>query len=469
MKRPPPRCLLRLLALAMTLGAAAAPPGEALPLGEGLRLGGLFYADYYGLIDPSVGYENGRLRITAAPELSGGVESGWLDYRLSAVLFVDFFREPRFVEPARMLREAVLGLHFGKFDISLGQTFVNWGKVDVLSPLNVINHSDTTVLSLDNVFESVLPDILARVQYFPTDFLNFEVVYVPFLQPNLYDFQEIRIDERITVPALVTGTEMLFDVKAAFLNRTVPLFSEWANSVYTAVRYTSFLFDLVASYANYVDHDPDFDVSGISETVDSSGTPEEHVITGTAYATYNRVQNIGLGITFYLGDLLVSLDSALKLTANAAGTRLGVKKSEVFTVLQLEQIFFGNWRAQANVFYRQIINADAPVESAFTPLFEAYFNGQIEEYLLQSPASQLYFLLHVDTSFLHEKLLLGATFLYQQAGSEAAYLVPRLAYKLSDYLTVATGADIWWARESVGLLGINEDRDNFFVRLELRL
>jgi hypothetical protein len=292
---------------------------------------------------------------------------------------------------------------------------------------------------------------------------------VPFLQPNLYDFEEIKIKQVFTIPPFGSGTAQSYDVDAAFLNRAVPLFSEWANSLYAAVRYNSFLFDLVASYANYVDHDPDFDLSGIRETITVTGT-EDHLIVGTAYPAYNRVQNIGVGIAFYLGDLLVSADSALKLTPNLRGTRLGMKKSEIFSALQLEQIFFGNWRAQANLFYRYILNAEAPVQSAFSPFLQAFLEAEIEDYLLQTPASQVYLLLHLDTSFLHEKLVVAATFLYQHAklaAERAYYLIPRIAYRLSDYLTFATGADIWWAQENVGLLGLNEDRDNFFVRLEL--
>ena len=137
-----------------------------------IDFGGIVAIDYYALIDPTTFYESERIRLSLAPEISGRSKSRWLDFHLSGLLYAQPIGEPAFVELERIVREAYLGLHFSIFDINIGQKFVNWGKVDILSPLNIINHSDTTVLSLDNILEGSLPDPLVQVQVYLADSFN---------------------------------------------------------------------------------------------------------------------------------------------------------------------------------------------------------------------------------------------------------------------------------------------------------
>jgi len=98
---------------------------------------GILWTDYYADIDPC---SNARVRLTLAPELKWKSNCGVVDLHLSAVGFVQAIDEPVLIEPERIIREAYLGLHIGIFDLYLGQKFVNWGMVDFLSPLNVVNH-----------------------------------------------------------------------------------------------------------------------------------------------------------------------------------------------------------------------------------------------------------------------------------------------------------------------------------------
>jgi hypothetical protein len=419
---------------------------------------GIFQVDYYGLIDPSTFYDSERIRITVVPELDAKSETGSIDFHLSGLVYLQAIKEPVVINPAKIVREAYLGFHFSIFDINLGQKFVSWGKVDFLSPLNVINHSDTSVLSIDNILEASLPDLLAQIQIYPLDTLFFEIVYVPFLQPNVYDIESIHI-KYFFPPSFFSG----YDIDAWFINREIALFSEWAHSVHAAAQYTSYYLDLIVTYSYYLDQNLDFDLSGVTQTY-NSGT-NTHIIRGTAYPAFNRVHNIGLGLSFYLGDFLISADSAIKITQDREGSIMEIKNSELFSTFQVERMYVNKVRVHLNLYHRYVFNYDTPIESPYSTLIQNNISTVIDDYLLQKPQSQLYLLGHLDTHFFRERLLLGANFIYGYT-EKGYYIVPRITYKVNDHLTLFTGADIWIEGNVESFLGRNEMRDNFYVRVQ---
>ena len=425
--------------------------------------GGFFWADYYALVDDSTWYTSERVRFTVAPELKWKSESGLWDAHLSAVAYIqpletdEFLFPPAIIEQERIIREAYLSLHLGMFDIDLGQKFVTWGMVDYLSPLNVVNHSDTTVLSVDNLLEGSLPDVLAQLRIYPVDGLSIELIYAPFLQPNLFDIEDIDVVENFTLPSGST-----YDINASFKDKRIPLFSEWAHSFYSAVHYSSYIFDLIVSYSTFLDKNPDFDLSAINETETAGPT---YTVTGTAYPTYTRVHNIGAGSSFYLGNFLISADSAIKITKDWQGSVIEIRNSELFTALQVERLFWNRVRAHLNLYHRYVINYDTPLESPYSPPIEAFVVYVIEPYLLQKPQSQYYFLAHLDSHFFRERLVLGVNFVYGYT-EQGYYLVPRITYKASDRVAFSAGADVWVDGDSGSFLGRNETRDNFFIRVQ---
>ncbi|MBA7708390.1 hypothetical protein ES703_117288 [subsurface metagenome] len=436
-----------------------------------LSFGGIFQIDYYGLIDPVTFFDSERIRITIAPEIAGRNSSDWIDYLLNAVLYLQPIGEPAVIDPERIIREAYLGFHFRTFNVYLGQRFINWGKVDVMSPLNVINHSDTEVLSMDNIFEASVPDFLGQLKIYPSDSINIDIVYVPFFQPNIYPIEEIKIDEEITFDLPWAKTQY-YNVHAAFKKREIGLFTEWGQSVHFAVNYTSFLFDFIAAYSFYMDHRLDFDLSGIEEEIIEDVDFDTHVITGTAFPSYNRVHSFGFGVSFYLKNLLISADASLKLSRDRDGSCMEIKNSELFYSVQVERMFFTDVRGQLNFFHLYVLNYDAQIQSPYSFFVEAYINAVIDNYLFQKPQSQIYFLGHLDTTFIHQKLSVGINVIYEHseiASQRAYYAAPRVGYKLSDYLTLFAGADIWLKGSEERFIGRNKEKDNFYVRLQLAL
>ena len=424
-------------------------------------------ADYYGFIDATTFFGSARARLTVVPELSFKTVSRVFEARLSALLYLQAFEEPMVVEPERILREAYVGLHVGLFDIFLGQRFVRWGKVDVMSPLSNVNHSDTTVLSMDDPYEGVLPDLMLQIQFYPSDTWYVDAVYVPFLSPDIIGIEDVIIKDQLRIDLL--GLTSVYNVDAAFLNRSVQPFSEWAHSLHLAAHINSFWFDFTGVYSLFIDQSPDFDVSDIAESVTVNGSTTTHAISGTAYPAYNRAHSIGLSVAFYLGDFLVSADTALKLTKNLDGTRMEVKNNEFFSVLQIERLFWQNrLRAQANVFHRYILNYEAVTVSDYSPVVQAYIGETVAEYLLQKPQSQTYALLHGEASFLRERLSIAASIIYG-FDEKVVFVIPRLSFKLSDYVSFGLGSDMWFGQEGTGLLGASIDNDNVYLRAQLEL
>ena len=425
-------------------------------------------ADVYGLIDPTTFFTLARARLTLVPEISFKTASRVLEARLSALLYLQAFEDTIVVDPERILREAYAGLHVGLFDIFVGQRFVKWGKVDVMSPLNNVNHSDTTALSMDDPYEAALPDFMLQVRFFPSDSWYADVVYVPFLQPDIIGMEETVIQDQLQID-LLDGTSQVYNVDAAFLNRSVKPFSEWAHSLHISAHLNSFWFDFTGVYSFFIDQTPDFDLSDIQETITSSGSTTTHTISGTAYPAYNRAHNIGLSAAFYLGDFLISADAALKLTNDIDGSRMDVKNSEIFAVLQIEGLFWQNrLRAQANLFHRHILNFDATTVSDYSPVVEAYIREIVAEYLIQKPQFQTYVLLHGEANFLRERLSIATSVIYG-IDEEVVFVMPRISLKLSDFVSFRLGSDIWFGSQGNGLLGAGLYDDNAFFRAQLEL
>jgi hypothetical protein len=118
-----------------------------------------------------------------------------------------------------------------------------------------------------------------------------------------------------------------------------------------------------------------------------------------------------------------------------------------------------------NAYHRYVFNYYTPIESPYSSLIKNYIIAVIDDYLLQKPESQFYFLAHMDSNFLRERLLLGINFVYGHT-ERGYYLVPRISWRASDRIRLSAGGDIWIAGDAESFLGRNESRDNFFLRVQ---
>ena len=295
------------------------------------------------------------------------------------------------IDPEFIVRQAYVTLRTDAFDVDAGQKFVHWGKIDLLSPLDVVNHTNTSTLGLGDAFESPLADPMVHVTAYLDDALSLELVYVPFLAPDLIGIAELDFDL----------TFANYDIDAGFQNPRVALFSEWAHSVHAALSYTSFDVDAQVVYSFFRDQTPDFDLSGIRETSRTVGDETHYSIRGVVVPGYNRAHNFGVGASAGLAGFVLSADAGLKLTENADGTRIDVKRPEILYAVQADRaVSIGQqpFNVSAAWYHRLILHSDAELKSVYSPLVENVVAALRDFYMLQEEPSTVYLVGRLDTS-----------------------------------------------------------------------
>jgi len=85
------------------------------------------------------------------------------------------------------LEEFYADLHFGKFDLRLGQQIVTWGRMDVFAPTDTINSVDYTKMIDTELGHYKIPNLMAKADYYWTNF-NAEAIFIPFFRPARLDF-----------------------------------------------------------------------------------------------------------------------------------------------------------------------------------------------------------------------------------------------------------------------------------------
>ncbi len=434
---------------------------------------GHFQTDYYGNIEPTTPYSNQRLRLYLQPVISEKLFNHKFSFLVSGNLFYQpigknypTIGKEGFVSLDYLVREAYLGFHFSFFDLFLGQKFVNWGKVDVLSPLNVINPSDLTVLSPDNTEESSLADPLAQVQIYLSSELNVEFVYVPFFQPSIYPISEIEI--KTNIPTSLFSRTSIYDIDASFINKKIKPYRELCHSLHSSLNYMSDLIDITAAYSYYKDHLFDFDLTNLKEDTIIGTSTNIHQITGDAYPAYHYIHKIGLAGSYDHKGYDFNLDTSLLLTEDKDGSRMDIKNNEIFNTIQVGHKFINKLYTQLNLVHRLILSFDADIQSEYSIVVQNFIKSEIDKYFFQQSKSQLYLLIHADMNYLYEKLFLGINIIHGMAEKES-YCSPRISYKLSDYITCYAGTDIWFGGEGDGFLSRNQLNDNFHVKLKIEI
>ena len=443
----------------------------ALPVlfAQEVAVRGFVRLDHYGGVAEESFYSNERVRLTALTQLHADDEAGFWSAFLEVVAHLQYDEEGFSVAPGAltardiddMIRRAYVSLRFDAFDVEIGKKFVHWGKVDFLSPLDVINHVNLEVPALGDLFEGPLADPLLHVTAYPTDDLSIELVYVPFLAPVVVEVEELAIDVEVG----------LLDIDLASRFPEVEPFSEFAHSVHGAISYSTFRADFQLSYSYFRDQIPDLDLSDVQER---SG--DRYVISGTIVPAYGRAHNIGLGASLGLDGWVISADVGAKFHANNLdGSRIDVKNPEIRTVLQVDHPFaIGGQQLflTAGAVHRLVLYDDSAWESDYSLFLEHTIGTEADRYLLQEDPSSWYMLSRLQTSFLREQLSIEATGAWGIT-EQALHLAPRVSYAITDTWSVAAGANLWLMLDGpestrTGVLRRDDAKDNVFVQTTLR-
>ena len=464
------RAIAPAVALSLTVTQAAAD-------GVDLSLGGFVQLDHYGLVAEERLYTNERVRLTAAAQVEAVNAAGDLAAFAELQAFAQIgehvavpetaverrIGEVVVIDPEFIVRQAYVTLRTDAFDLDVGQKFVHWGKIDLLSPLDVVNHTNTSTLGLGDAFESPLADPMIHATAYLDDAFSLELVYLPFLAPDLIGIAELDFDL----------TFLNYDIDARFENPRVALFSEWAHSVHAALSYTSFAVDAQVTYSHFRDQTPDFDLSGVRETTRMVGDETHYEVRGVVVPGYNRAHNFGVGASATVAGFVVSADGGLKLTGNADGSRIDIKRPEILYAVQADRaVSIGPqpFNVSAAWYHRLILHPDAELKSKYSPLVENVVVALRDFYLLQEDPSTVYVVARADTSLFRETLsvgLIGAWGITERA----LHLAPRAGLRLSDHVSAAAGANLWfeWSPGvASGLLGRDDAKDNVFAQLVVR-
>ena len=453
------------IAAVLAWGVAALSVAVAQEVG----VGGFVRLDHYGGVAEERFYSNDRVRLTALSQIRADDDAGFWSAFVEVVAHLQYDDEGFSVAPGaltlrdvdNLVRQAYASFRFDAFDVEIGKKFVHWGKVDFLSPLDVVNHVNTEVPALVDVFEAPLADPLLHVTAYPTDELAIELVYVPFLAPYVIAVDELAIDFQLG----------LLDVDVEFRSPEVEPFSEFAHSVHGAISYSTFLADLQLSYSWFRDQIPDIDLSGLDERIDVL-----HEIEGTILAAYGRAHNIGLGASVGLDGWVISADVGAKFHQNNLdGSQIGVKNPEIRSVLQVDHPFaLGEQQlfATAGLIHRLVLFDEDAWQSDYSPFLESIIGSLHDREMFQDEPSHWYLIARLQTSFLREQLSVETTGAWG-ISEDALHLAPRASYAITDTWSVAAGANLWFTLDGpdstkVGLLRRDDAKDNVFIQTTLR-
>ena len=460
---------MRLLGAGVAAVVASVAVSLPVAVAQEVGVGGFVRLDHYGGIAEERLYSNDRVRLTALSQLRVDDEAGFWSAFLELIAHLQYDEEGFSVAPGaltlrdldNLVRQAYGSFRFDYFDVEVGKKFVRWGKVDFLSPLDVVNHFNAEVPALVDVFEAPLADPLLHVTVYPTDELALELVYVPFLAPYVIAVDDLDIDFQFG----------LLDVDMEFRNPRVEPFSEFAHSVHGAISYSTFLADLQLSYSWFRDQIPDIDLSGLDER---SG--DLYKIEGTIVPAYGRAHNIGLGASVGLDGWVISADVGAKFhDNNLDGSEIGVKNPEIRSVLQVDHPFaIGDQQlfATAGVIHRLVLFDEDAWNSEFSPFLESIIGTLHDRELFQHEPSHWYLIARLQTSFLREQLGIETTAAWG-ISEDALHLAPRASYAITDTWSVAAGANLWFTLDGpdstkVGLLRRDDVKDNVFIQTTLR-
>jgi hypothetical protein len=180
-------------------------------------LGGFVRGGFYSWVDKT----DDKLYIPSAfSDLGLKVETGnGKNFRTFADLRFRYGTE--FLKPVSKfdIREAWVGVNGKKWNLSAGQKIIKWGRCDFtnstskLSPLNMTSRSpDREDMDMGN--------LLASVDYYPWEKVNFEAVVVPYYRSSILIIDPIPLPDYISInqlPSLVTEKEMFsYGLKADF-------------------------------------------------------------------------------------------------------------------------------------------------------------------------------------------------------------------------------------------------------------
>jgi hypothetical protein len=381
--------------------------------------------------------------------------------------------------------EIYLSLFLKKMELTVGHQRISWGTADGLNPTDNINPkdlSDLTNIASTDTDDLIIPVNALRCNFYPTDFLNLEGVFVPlFTPPGMPDFSSYLPPELSSLSTNFTFPDMELGSFESGIK---------ANFVLPGI-------DFSLSYLYAWDDIPDLKVNIIQQDIGGGimfGSPASLAFT------FSRVHIIGADFAWPFFGIDFRGEAAYFITDDIEGDNVFIKNPYLHYVIGAGYTFFDNLNINLQFAQKIVTNfkkvsdydynidpmdpaswnqEDSYYEEAYTTQFSPLASNQTGAFM-----STL--MLIIRKNFLDD--LLETSFIgmynfpadYDDTDTAEKYgdymLKPSLKYKFTDAFDIELGANLFFSmkenedgdidRDPYTTFGMVDDKDSFYLNLK---
>lgn len=128
------------------------------------------------------------------------------------------------------IREAYAGIKGKKWDFSVGQKIIKWGRCDFTNPTSKLSPQNMISRSPDRE-DMNMGNLLASVGLYPSSFLDISAVVIPYYRSSALIIDPVPLPENVTIKqidAIITDKEMIsYGLKADFHLRGIDMGLSW--------------------------------------------------------------------------------------------------------------------------------------------------------------------------------------------------------------------------------------------------
>jgi hypothetical protein len=362
------------------------------------------------------------------------------------------------------LREAWVKFYGNKWDISAGQKIVKWGRTDFTSTIS--KFSPQNLLSRSPDREDIdMGNLLSSFNWYPSEYLNFEVVAVPFYRSSVLIIDPIPLPDNVkinNIQKLLTNKEMFsYGMRADVHLSMIDLGLSWFDG-----------------------YDP---MNGIALTDFRLEMSGQVPIPFTELSmTPYKTRIIGIDFETTAGSFGIRGEAAL------SEPHLSFKSHEYVPLPELKWVLGTDWSLGAWRIFGEYSGkrVNKFISSAADPLIGSEPDYTLFAQMMANPGFDLsgyvrdqvgafnrlynYQLMRyyhtgsirVETELAYGKLL-PAVFSIYNFSSRDFLIIPEIRYKPSDGFTITAGAEYYKGKKS-SLFDITDDfMNSFYVSLRV--
>jgi hypothetical protein len=362
------------------------------------------------------------------------------------------------------LREAWIKFYGKKWDISAGQKIVKWGRTDFTNTLSKFSPQNLLSRSPDRE-DMDMGNLLSSLNWYPSEYLSFEAVAVPFYRSSVLIIDPIPLPENVKIneiQSILTNKEMFSYGLRADIHMS---FIDWGLSWFNG-------------------YDP---MSGIALTDFRLEMSGQVPIPFTELSmTPYKTRIVGIDFETTAGSFGIRGEAAV------SGPHLSFKSHEYVPLPELKWIIGTDWSSgvwriigeySGKRVSRFIASAADPLigsepdyallaQMMADPGFDlsGYVRAQVGAFnrLYNYQLMRYYHTgaLRVETELAYGKLL-PAVFSIYNFSSQDFLIIPEIRYKPSDGLTITAGAEFYKGKKG-SLYAITDDfMNSLYVSLRV--